>query len=241
MVLFIVLTSGLPASVVWGGAISIGATYAFGAVVNDIADHARDAIAGKRRPLVAQQVTVTTAVGLSIGAVGVAGAPQIWLNQPVSALVVLGGLGLGLVYSFEPFALQRRGWLGPAGLVMSYVGGPVLLASANGGPVNGLQILTMALMAGAVLVLKDVPDVDADRATGKNTPAVRLGTGPLRWIATGLALVAALSAWLLSAPVAAGVAAVAVVLLARSAAGAGGSSSGRAVGLLSILLTAAAV
>lgn len=239
VLLYLVLAWGQSASVLVAGAVAIAAVYAFGAITNDLVDRERDAEAGKRRPLITGELGVGTARRLLFGAVGAVGVAQLWLEQPLSAFVSAAGILLGMGYSRSPVALQLRGWLGPSALVVSYVGGPVFFALAHGAEVSVVSVGAMALLGGAVVVHKDIPDLDSDRLTNKQTPAVVWGPDVVRWLSVMLAvasfaLIVASGGWVVI--LFAGLTALLLVLNALRTID---ITIGRATGLIAILAIAA--
>lgn len=222
------------------GSAALASTYAFGAISNDLVDRERDRLARKLRPLAMGAISVAQARRLLAGAAAVALAAQIWLAQPVSVAIVLTGLVLGGSYSYPPIAFQSRGWLGPGVLVISYVGGPVAMAMANGVSAPEVLVIAMVCLAGAVVVHKDIGDLATDRATGKRTPPVTWGRDVVQWVSSALAAVGfGVTAW--SGLPAAAVAGLAWLLLTLAALEKMPSSPGRAAGLVAILLVALSV
>lgn len=239
--LFLVLAWGSPVEVLVAGSVALASAYAFGAISNDLVDRERDRLARKLRPLAVGAVSVTQARRLRAGAAVVALAVQIWLAQPVSAAIVLTGLVLGGSYSYPPIALQSRGWLGPGVLVVSYVGGPVALAIANGLDVPAVLVVAMVCLAGSVVVHKDIGDVATDRASGKRTPPVIWGSDVVQWVSSALAALGFVVTALSDVPGAAVIAGLALLLLTLAALGKISSNPGRAAGLVAILLVALSV
>lgn len=241
VLLYLVLAWGKLSSVLAAGAVAIAAIYAFGAITNDLVDRHRDALAGKHRPLATGELGTETARSLLFGAIGAVGVPQLWLDQPFSALVSAAGILLGIAYSRSPAALQSRGWLGPLALVVSYIGGPVLLALANGAAVGGLTISAVTLLGAAIVVHKDLPDLDTDWLTQKQTPVVIWGPDVVRWLSVMLALTAFILTLALGAWVAVLLAGSTCLLLVLNALETISVTPGRTTGLIAILVIAAGI
>jgi 1,4-dihydroxy-2-naphthoate polyprenyltransferase len=110
-------------------------------------------------------------------------------------VVVLGimGLGLGLVYSLPGVQLSARG-VGEAAVAVSFGALPVLgTVWLMGGRVDlptVLICLPVSAWAAAILIINEVPDIEADRRAGKRTLVVRCGAVGARWIYRGLTLMA---------------------------------------------------
>jgi 1,4-dihydroxy-2-naphthoate octaprenyltransferase len=103
------------------------------------------------------------------------------------------GLGFGLVYSLPGVQLSARG-IGEAAVAVSFGALPVLgtvwlmAGHCDSGAV--LICLPVSAWAAAILIINEVPDIEADRRAGKRTLAVRWGAVGARWIYWGLTLVA---------------------------------------------------
>ncbi len=120
--------------------------------------------------------------------VGVLETPVLWFR--------VTGLALGMLYSVPPVQLSARG-LGEAAVAVAFGTLPVAGAAwLQSGAVDAGALLVSApvgLWVAAILLINEVPDVDADRATGKRTLVVRLGldgTRRLYLVVHALALLA---------------------------------------------------
>jgi 1,4-dihydroxy-2-naphthoate octaprenyltransferase len=110
-------------------------------------------------------------------------------------IIVLGsaGLALGLLYSLPGAQLSARG-IGElavaAGLGILPTLGAVWLQTD--GVDSGAVLLSLPVSAWvtAILIINEVPDVDADRGAGKRTLVVRCGAVGARLIYRGLTLLA---------------------------------------------------
>jgi 1,4-dihydroxy-2-naphthoate polyprenyltransferase len=110
-------------------------------------------------------------------------------------VVLLGvmGLGLGLLYSLPGVQLSARG-VGETAVAISFGVLPVLgTVWLQAGRVDSgaiLICLPVSLWAAAILIINEVPDIEADRRADKRTLVVRWGVGGARWIYWGLILLA---------------------------------------------------
>lgn len=104
---------------------------------------------------------------------------QLVLVQPVSLILVVVGLVLGLVYSLPTISIQSRGLLATVLLASWYGIIPLLLGNAQGTTWRTLNLILLSamqlLLLSPVLLAKDYKDRVGDAATGKRTPLVRYG------------------------------------------------------------------
>ncbi|MDH3473487.1 MAG: prenyltransferase [Rhodospirillales bacterium] len=105
------------------------------------------------------------------------------------------GLALGILYSVPPIQLSAHG-LGEAAVGLAFGVLPVIGAAWLQSDALDLGSLLLSLPVGLwvanILLVNEVPDIDADAATGKRTLAVILGpagTSRLYLISNGLAVV----------------------------------------------------
>jgi 1,4-dihydroxy-2-naphthoate octaprenyltransferase len=105
------------------------------------------------------------------------------------------GLALGILYSVPPIQLNACG-LGEAAVGLAFGVLPVIGAAWLQSGALDLGSLLLSLPVGLwvanILLVNEVPDIDADAATGKRTLAVVLGpagTGRLYLLSNGLAVV----------------------------------------------------
>jgi 1,4-dihydroxy-2-naphthoate octaprenyltransferase len=139
------------------------------------------------------------------GAALLLGALLAWLRGPGVILVGCAGLGLGVLYSMPGPQLSARG-IGEAAVATAF-GFLPLLGSVwlqTGIIDTGALALSVPVSAwaAAILVINEVPDIEADRRAGKLTLAVRWGAAGARRIYLGLtaaALAAGFAAVLLRA------------------------------------------
>jgi 1,4-dihydroxy-2-naphthoate octaprenyltransferase len=142
--------------------------------------------------LLSRKQMTRLALGLATVAL-ILGALLALLRGP--GVIVLGivGLGFGLVYSLPGVQLSARG-IGEAAVAISFGALPVLgtvwliTGHCDSGAV--LICLPVSAWAAAILIVNEVPDIEADRRAGKRTLAVRWGAVGARWIYWGLTLVA---------------------------------------------------
>ena len=90
------------------------------------------------------------------------------------------GILLGVLYSLGPVKLSTLG-LGETAVAIAFGILPVTGAAwLQGAPINAQLIVfsvPVSLWVAAILLINEVPDIEADGATGKNTLPVRLGLG----------------------------------------------------------------
>jgi 1,4-dihydroxy-2-naphthoate polyprenyltransferase len=132
------------------------------------------------------------AFGLGAAAL-ITGALLAVLRGPGVVLLGLAGLGLGLLYSLPGIQLSARG-IGEAAVAISFGVLPVLGAVwLQAGRIDSaaiLMCLPVSAWAAAILIINEVPDIEADRRAHKRTLAVRWGAGGARWVYWGLTLLA---------------------------------------------------
>lgn len=139
--------------------------------------------------------------GMGLLAAGcVCGALLAWLKGPLVLAFGLAGVALATLYSLRPVQLAGRG-IGELAIAVAFGVLPVTGAAwLQSGRLDGAAVLIampVALWVTAILLINEVPDIDADHAAGKHTLPVRLGIGGARWIYVGLhlgALIAILAA-----------------------------------------------
>jgi 1,4-dihydroxy-2-naphthoate octaprenyltransferase len=221
-------------------ALALGATvlaHAATNVYNDVGDDLNGADAGNtermhpytggsrfiQAELLTRADMTRLALGLALAAMLV-GVALALLRGP--GVIVLGALGLllGLLYSLPRVQLSARG-IGEAAVATGLGALPVLGAvwlqtgAVDAGAV--LICLPVSAWVGAILVINEVPDMEADRRVGKRTLVVRWGASGARHI-YGTLTVVALMANLLAVhychlPVWYAVVAVALAALGRAA------------------------
>lgn len=132
--------------------------------------------------------------GAAVIALAAAGAIGAWLAAMTGPLVwwlMAAGLVLGVGYSAPPLALMNTGW---GELAAGLACGPLVAWGAYhvaGGRQPWLALAAAApvgLLVSAILVLNEVPDYQADRATGKRNLVVRWGQGAGLALHRGLVL-----------------------------------------------------
>src|ERR1700677_3126145 len=135
-----------------------------------------------------------TRLALGLAAVAlILGALLALLRGP--GVIVLGvvGLGFGLVYSLPGVQLSARG-IGEAAVAVSFGALPVLgTVWLQAGHIDSgavLLCLPVSAWAAAILIINEVPDIEADRRAQKRTLVVRWGAGGARRIYRVLTLAA---------------------------------------------------
>ena len=105
------------------------------------------------------------------------------------------GLGLGLLYSLPGVQLSARG-LGEVTVAIGFGALPVLgTVWLQAGFVDATAVLLclpVSAWAAAILIINEVPDIEADRRANKRTLVVRWGAGGARWLYRGLTVTALL-------------------------------------------------
>ncbi len=116
-------------------------------------------------------------IGLLITAV-MLGTALYNAKGPTVALLGITGIALGILYSLGPLRFSSLG-IGEVTVAVAFGVLPVVGAAwLQGAPINSalmLFALPVSAWVGAILLVNEVPDIDADRATGKNTLPVRMG------------------------------------------------------------------
>ncbi|HEX8762881.1 MAG TPA: UbiA family prenyltransferase [Candidatus Saccharimonadales bacterium] len=167
------------------GSFTIFCLYATANSLNDLADVDIDRANNRNLPLAAgalgrQDAKKAGFLFLVLSLIGAASTTNVALLA-----TVLSGLMLGVAYSWQPIALERRGLLGTLCLSLCYVGIPIALAWSF----NEYQsydwklLLGITILESSVLLFKDFKDERGDRAFGKRTPLVRYGQKGLYYLA----------------------------------------------------------
>ena len=119
-------------------------------------------------------------IGLLVAA-SLAGAALLYLKGPMIA--VFGGIGvlLAVLYSLGPLRLSALG-LGETAVGFAFGVLPVAGAAwLQSGAIDAelvLFSLPISIWVAAILLINEVPDIDADGGAGKRTLPVRIGLGP---------------------------------------------------------------
>ncbi len=142
--------------------------------------------------LLSRRQMTRLALGLAASAL-VLGALLAALRGPGVVLLGIVGLALGLLYSLPGVQLSARG-IGEGAVAISFGALPVLgTAWLLAGRIDSgsvLICLPVSAWAAAILVINEVPDIEADRRAGKRTLVVRWGAEGARWFYWGLTVVA---------------------------------------------------
>ena len=97
---------------------------------------------------------------------------------PVVLLFGLAGIALAVLYSLGPVKLSALG-LGETSIVVAFGVLPVSGAAwLQGAPIDSALLLfslPVGIWVSAILLINEVPDIEADGACGKNTLPVRIG------------------------------------------------------------------
>ena len=177
----------------WSLGAAIGATvFATGAgnAINDYFDREIDRINNPERPIPRGDVSPRGALILSGGLFAVAVGLAITLPLVAILIAVINLLGL------VAYTTVFKGRPGAGNALVAYLGGSTFLfgAAAVGRVLDGAVLFALAALSTfAREVLKDIEDVDGDRAEGLRTLPIAFGTGTAFGVAT-VALVAAVAA-----------------------------------------------
>jgi 1,4-dihydroxy-2-naphthoate polyprenyltransferase len=134
--------------------------------------------------LLSRRQMTRLALGLAVAAI-ILGVLLAALRGPGVILLGIVGLALGLLYSLPGAQLSARG-IGEAAVAISFGVLPVLgsvwlqAGTIDSGAV--LVCLPVSAWAAAILIINEVPDIEADRRAQKRTLVVRWGAGGARWI-----------------------------------------------------------
>lgn len=156
-----------------------------------------------------------------------AGLALFFAKGPVVLLFGLAGIALGVLYSLGPVKLSAIG-LGESSVAVAFgvlpVTGAAWLQGASIDPALLLFSLPVSAWIAAVLLINEVPDIEADGTSGKNTLPVRLGLDGTARLYLAIQLTAAIVVVVLSAqkalPLLAPLAPLALLVLAWRAASA---------------------
>jgi len=152
-------------------------------VMNDLVDADLDRVNGKKRPIPSGLVSkrqAWTFVALSFGA---AVLFTLATFSPISMVIVMLMLGIGVTYSLPPVVLMKRFIVKTASIAFFYILCALLgmtsalnLDSAMDNPAFITSVLlTLALMVFISSTLNDMGDVDGDRAAGRRTIPIVVG------------------------------------------------------------------
>ncbi len=156
-----------------------------------------------------------------------AGIALLLARGPVVILFGLAGIALGVLYSLGPVKLSTLG-LGETAVAVAFgvlpVCGAAWLQGATIDTALVLYSLPVSAWVAAILLINEVPDIEADGASGKNTLPVRIGLGGTSGLYLVIHIVAAACIIVLTAmgslPLLAPLAPVALLFLAWRAAAA---------------------
>lgn len=111
----------------------------------------------------------------------VAGAFLLLAKGPVILVFGLSGVALGVLYSLGPVRLSAIG-VGETAVAIAFGVLPVTGAAwLQGAAINSdliLFSLPISAWVAAILLINEVPDIEADGGAGKNTLPVKLGLAP---------------------------------------------------------------
>jgi len=123
----------------------------------------------------------------------VAGVMLLVQKGPVILAFGVAGIALGVLYSLGPLRLSALG-LGETAVGIAFgvlpVMGSAWLQGADMGAPLLIYSLPISAWVAAILLINEVPDIEADGATGKRTLPVRLGLAGTANVYLGLQLAA---------------------------------------------------
>jgi 4-hydroxybenzoate polyprenyltransferase len=190
-------TSVLNTFAFWEGVFIFFLLFAFGDMINCLADrdldavykpHLSEAVYGLGVPFVTFQVIATAvfAIALSIHL-------SIILNRPLIAVLVIAGLILGAAYSVKPIQLKGRGLLQLFCLWIIIFVGPMLFVWLLLSATISIEIIIFAAAFGTlqmgIILVNTAEDYPEDKAANIKTTIVALGLQ--KGIKLAFALVAA--------------------------------------------------
>jgi 1,4-dihydroxy-2-naphthoate octaprenyltransferase len=127
--------------------------------------------------ILSQSSMARLGVGLLVAAAAM-GLALFIEKGPAILLFGLAGITLGVLYSLGPIRLSSLG-IGETAVAVAFGVIPVTGAAwLQGASIDtGLILfsLPVSIWVGAILMINEVPDIEADGSTGKNTLPVRLG------------------------------------------------------------------
>lgn len=133
-------------------------------------------------------------LGISLLTVAaVAGLVLLLGKGPMILLFGIAGVALAVIYSLGPMRLSTIG-LGEAAVAVAFGILPVTGAAwLQSGAVDAdllLFSLPISAWVASILLINEVPDIDADRATRRRTLPVRLGLGGTAFLYIGIHIIA---------------------------------------------------
>lgn len=185
----------------WEGVVLFFFLFAFGDIINCLADrdldatykpHLSNAVYSLGVRFVAFQVAVSALAALAL-TLHIA-----WrLDRPLLPVLVVAGLALGAAYSVEPVRLKSRGLAQIPCLWLILFVGPMLLAILLVSPTFPLAVVAYALAYGClqmgVILVNTAEDYPEDLAAGVRTSIIALGLPRSLALAFGLSLVGGLA------------------------------------------------
>lgn len=129
-----------------------------------------------------------------LGVAAVAGALLLLISGPVVLLFGVCGIALGVLYSLGPVRLSAIG-LGETAVAAAFGVLPVSGAAWLQGAIIDTNLLLFSLpvsaWVAAILLINEVPDIEADGACGKRTLPVRLSLNGTAWLYLAIQVTAA--------------------------------------------------
>lgn len=178
--------SELAGATLWEGLLTFLFLFAFGDLLNCLADRELDAL---YKPHLSEAVygigvrgVVIQAVGSALAAAGIAAHLAWRLGRWELLLLVLVGLVVAWAYSVEPVRLKGRGLWQLAFYWVALFTGPMIFAALLFDPTPALPVVVVAAAFGLVqtgiILVNTAEDYPEDRAMKVRTVIVALGLGP---------------------------------------------------------------
>ena len=153
-------------------------------IMNDLVDADLDRANGKKRPIPSGQVSKRQAWTFVTLAFGAAMLLTTVTFNPLSLVIVSLMLVIGATYSLPPIALMKRFIVKTASIAVFYILCALLgMTSAfnfdlmrDSPLLVGSVLLTLALMVFISSTLNDMGDVDGDKAAGRRTIPIVIGS-----------------------------------------------------------------
>lgn len=178
-------------------------------LLNGISDIAGDRLNGSSRPLAGGRLSPRIAVGwcVAFAVIGMALSALVGLGLLACAATMIG---LGWLYSGGRYAAKQRVWSASlviaGGGFVTYIGGVYSTGGVPSAEAAAIATLMAAWMAVAGNT-KDLGDIAGDRAAGRRTLPVILGTRPAAWATAAACCAVGLAGLTIASLLARGVAA----------------------------------
>jgi 4-hydroxybenzoate polyprenyltransferase len=167
----------------WEGVFLFFLLFAFGDMINCLADRDLDAIYKQRLSRAVYDLGVRfvtfQVVASAVVAIAIAAHLSWMLDRWLLLLFVVGGLALGAAYSVEPVRLKGRGVAQLVCLLLVIFVGPMLFAELLVGPRLSASVVSLAFSFGVlqmgIILVNTAEDYPEDLEAGIQTTIVSLG------------------------------------------------------------------